>query len=270
MTEITYCTDEPTNKDYLFSEYETFIDKDEYGKGVNSMRPQETKIWNQGNTPACTCYSACHVYNGENLLEDKRLWENRQQQDPAVIWNQFCAKRNIYNAGTSIQTMANYYKERWLIKGYVTIKNAETDVVAKMKKALDMGMFISTGSMNGDWSAIKKTWIYVRRKDNLDVWHAWCIVDYWDGYFWCVNSYGDKRWPYNGMFKLPFELATNVYSKLVFIDQDDKWSFASLADKKKSEELVRIAKELYANGNNQIKAYFEQIQLANNIQRLYK
>jgi hypothetical protein len=30
--EITYCTDEPSNKDYLYSEYEEFIPNDEYAK----------------------------------------------------------------------------------------------------------------------------------------------------------------------------------------------------------------------------------------------
>jgi len=33
--------------------------------------------------------------------------------------------------------------------------------------------------------------------------------------------------------------------------------------------MLSIAKDLYKRGNNEVKKYFEQIQLGNNIERLY-
>lgn len=268
--ERTYALDEPTSRDYQFSEYELFNTNKENGTGELKSRPSNAKIWNQGNSPACTCYSACHVYNGENLLEDKRLGEDRPQQDPMPIWNQFNIAKWEHPNGTTIQNMAMFYKEKWMITGYVTISNGEKDIVAKMKRAIDMWMFMSCGSRNGDYTETKKTWIYTIRKDGKFVWHAWCIVDYWDGFFWCVNSYGENRWPYNWMFKLMFEDITKVYSKLVFIDKDDSWAYSKLRAYKKAQEMIAIAKELYMNANTQQKQYFEQIQLWNNIERLYK
>lgn len=267
--EVTYCTDEPSNRDYKFEEYEQFINNDEYGKGINSMRPDNVKVWNQGNTPACTCYSMGHVSNWENLLEDIKLWTKRDQKDPSVLWNRFCAMRNNYSTGTSIQIMADFYRKQWEIEWYVTINNSDKDIVAKMKKSLDGWYFLSTGSSNGDWSAIKKTWIYTIRADGKYVGHAWCIVDYGDGFFWAVNSYGDKRWPYNGMFKVPFDMVTKIYNKLCIIDKDDSGAFTNLKLYKKAQEMVSLAKELYNNGNKEQKQYFEQIMLWKNIERLY-
>jgi hypothetical protein len=271
--EISYALDEQSNKDYQYSEYELFINKeqDETTKWVFSPRPQETKIWNQGNTPACTCYSLIHVCNWENLLEDDNLWEDRPQQDPLPIWKQFCVSRG-WNTTTwsSIQTMAQYFKDHWMISWYVTIKSWEKDEVVKIKKALDMWKFISTGSSNWDWTKTKATGIYTLRTDSKFVWHARCIVDYGDGYFWAVNSYGDKRWKYNWYFRVPFDLLPKIYSKLVIIDKDDSGSYSKLREYKKAQEMLKLAKELYMNWNKEQKQYFEQIMLTKNIETLYK
>lgn len=272
MTEIkieNYAYDEPTDSDYLYSEYENFIDKKE-DEWISSPFPENTIVWNQGNTPACTCYSLTHIFNANNLLEDERLQENRDQIDPKIPRWLFCAKRGYSDKWSSIQTMAQFFKDRGMIEWYVTIKNIEKDQIEKIKKALDMWKFISTGSSNGDRTTTKKTWVYTLRKDWKFVWHAWCIVDYSDGYFRAVNSYGDKRWPYWGKFKVPFNMIDKIYSKLVIIDKDDSWQFSKLSTYKKAQEMLKIARELYLQGNSEQKKYFEKIELWNNIKMLYK
>lgn len=267
-TEINYAYDIPTDKDYSFDEFFNSIEKDEL-QWINSMRPEETKIWNQNNTPACTCYSLTHIYNGCNIIEDRSLWEKREQQDPLVFRNRFCAARNEYNAWSSIQTMALHFKRNWYIQWYLTIDKDDKDKVKKMKMSLDKWYFLSTGSAFGDWAKIKKTWVYSERADKKFVWHAWCIVDYTDGYFRAVNSYGDKRWIHNGMFKVPFDMVDKIYSCLVIIDKDDSGNFTDLKTKKKVLELLTMAQELYNNAKLEQKKYFEQIMLSKNLKQLY-
>ena len=267
-TEINYAYDIPTDKDYTFDEFFNSIDKDEL-QWINSKRPENTKIWNQDNSPACTCYSITHIINANNIIEDQKLWENREQVDPMTYWKQFCAERNDYDSWSSIQTLALHFKNKWRIEWYVTIDKKDPNKVDNMKKALNAWYFLSTGSAIGDWSTIKKTGIYSERSDEKFVWHWRGIVDREDDYFRAVNSYWDKRWPYNWRFKVPFSMVDKIYSCLVIIDKDDAWRFTDLKIRKKVEELITIAKELYNNGNAYQKKYFNNIMLSKNLKQLY-
>jgi len=63
--------------------------------------------------------------------------------------------------------MANWMKKQGLIEGYVTISNTQPieAIERQVDQSLAMGKFIYTGSMRGDWAAIKKTGIYQDRTD---------------------------------------------------------------------------------------------------------
>lgn len=268
MTEIelqNYAFDKPDKRDFKWSDYEELVSWEK------SPRPKEKfKVQNQWNTPACTVFSAGHLHNGMNLLEDERLQEDRPQKELMKIRDLFCSERWYSNVGAIIQDVAKWFKNKWYIAWYVTLDWTGNKLIEQMKKALDMWNFISCGSGNGDWWETKRTWYYTVRWDWQFVWHAWCIVDYWDWFFRCINSYGDKRWQYNWYFKLRFEDIEKVYSKLCFIDKDDSGAFTKLADKERARQMIVLAKELYANWNNDVKKYFEDIQLSSNLKNLYK
>jgi hypothetical protein len=60
------CLDNPTKQDYQREPEEEVLN------GINSKRPKEKVIvQDQKATPACTYYSAYHVINGYNILEDE-------------------------------------------------------------------------------------------------------------------------------------------------------------------------------------------------------
>lgn len=264
--------DEPSVKDYLFDDFENIKHSDpEYAEGSDKTRPKDTfQVQNQWNTPACTGFSQGHIYNGNNIIEDKKIWESRPQVNPAIFWDQFCELRWENKTGTSIQTMAQFFKKKWLIEWYVTIHNRATDLVGKMRKAIDNGNFLCTGSSNGDWAETKKTGIYTLRKNNKFGWHAWCIVSYEDNFFWAINSWWDKRGPHGWYFKVPNELVTKLYSKLAIIDKDDSIYFQMLKDRVKVAEMKQLAKDLYKWWNSSVKEYFEKIQLSENLDKLYR
>lgn len=265
-------TDEPTKQDYQFQQFEDIKHEDpEYAEWGGKQRPKDKlTVQDQENTPACTCYSNGHVANALNILEDAELLENRPQINPSIWWDEFCVLRNNRKTGTSIQTMAQFFKNKGVIEWYVTIGNTETNVIAKMKKAIDNGNFLCTGSSNGDWTATGKTGNYTLRTDWKFVGHAWAIVDYWADYFWAINSWWPSWWIYWGYFKVPNELVTQIYNKLAIIDKNDSFYFQKMKDRVKVEQVITLCKELYGKGSQQVKDYFEKIQLGANLENLYK
>jgi len=235
------CFDNPTSTDYKFEENDELA-------GINSKRPKEkVQVQDQERTPACTFYSAYHVINGYNLLEDERQGVDRPQIDPLIPWNAFCKARGYYDKGYTIQWAATEAKKAGKIIWWTSIGNELTnDVqVEKMKKALDMWYFLNTGSGNGDRQTTGSTWTYTLRTDGQFVGHAWSIVDYDSKGFIAINSWG-IRGKEQGYFHVPFNLVDKIYSKLCIIDKDDSLYFERIKEKSQAMETVRQLKKTYS------------------------
>ena len=270
VPKISYAYDDPRKTDYLFDDWERLKHEDvEYIEWAWVARPKEKlKVQNQGNKPACTSYAEGHVTNANNILEDVRQWQERPQINPEQPRDDFCRLRNEWNTWTSIQVMAEFYKTHKFIQWYVTIPNTQQDLVNKMKLSLDNWNFLVTWSSNWDRGMIGITGVYSIRWDTKFVWHSFSIVSYEADYFRAINSWGDW-WPFHGYFKIPFSLVHELYSKLAIIDFSDNIYFQRLKDRLKAQQMVSIAKELYANGNWEVKDYFDNIKLSANMERLY-
>ena len=271
VPKITTAIDEPTIKDYQFQQLEDIKHEDpEYAEGGGKQRPKDKLIvQSQGSTPWCTCYSNGHIANALNILEDAELWENGPQVNPVIRWDEFCKLRNNYKTWTSIQAMAQFFKNKQIIEGYVTIANSEQNIVAKMKKSIDNWNFMCSGSSDTDRWQTAKTGIYTQRTDGKFVGHWRCYVDYWPDYFWALTSRWPKRGIYWGYFKVPFEMVDKTYSKLCMIDKNDSFYFQRLKDRAKVAEMVAIAKELYTKGSQEVKDYFDGIKLSATMDRIY-
>ena len=234
------CRDEPSKQDYQFTDFEDVYE------GEKSPRPKTKLIvQNQLATKWCTCFSLWHLYNGYNILEDEKAWENRPQVECREIWKQYCYKRGYDNVWASIQQVAKFFKDTGRIEWYVTINWDISQQVARMRKSLDMWYFLSTWSANGNWTKTKKTWTYTIRTDWRFVGHAFAIVDYMDDYFWAINSYGDTRWLYNWYFKIMNTDIGKLYSKLSIIDKDDTGNFKLSKEVEKAKASIRAAQDLY-------------------------
>ena len=235
------CFDNPTQSDYKF-EWEDML------SGINSKRPKDKiKVQDQKQTPACTFYSAYHVINGYNLLEDERQGIDRPQIDPLVPRNEFCKYRGNYTMWYSIQWAATEAKKAGKIIGRLSIGNElSNDVqVEKMKKALDSWYFMNTGSSNGDRQTTGSTGTYTLRTDTKFVWHARSIIDYDTKWFIAINSRG-IRWKELWYFHVPFNLVDKLYSKLVIMDTDDSWYFQRIKERSQAMDAVRQLKKIYA------------------------
>lgn len=266
MDENNYAFDEPSKQDYKRSDFEDILMWDE-----SKTRPKDKlTVQNQWWTPACTVFAANHIHNALNILEDERLGEDRPQQKSSELWDIFCKERWYSNSGSNIQTVAMRFKKKWYIAWYVTLDWKWNKLIEQMKKSIDMQWFLSSGSSNADRSKIKQTWIYTLRTDGKFVWHAWDYVWYWKDFFWAINSFWEKRWPFGWYFKVPFEMVDKTYSKLAFIDKDDKIKFATITEKQKALQIISLAKELYLLWNNDVKKRFENIKLSDNLKNLYK
>ena len=93
-----------------------------------------------------------------------------------------------------------------------------------MKASLLAFKPIFTGSINGDWSYVRDEKKYRIRDDGRTIGHAFCIVGF-DGLGWIgVNSYGSS----NGIFHIPYELTSSLFSRYSLSDSRDSVIFASL------------------------------------------
>lgn len=236
------CFDNPTKQDYIWNPPEEL-------NGINSKRPKDkVTVQDQKQTPACTFYSAYHVINGYNILEDERQGVNRPQIDPLIPRNIFCKERGYSNKGYDIQWAAQKAKDAGKIQGWGSIPASlpNQDQVDRMKRTLDAGYFMNCWSSNGDWHTTGVTGVYTLRTDGKFVGHAWSIIDYDNSKgFLCINS----RWIWGqekGYFWLPFNLVDKVYSKLAIIDKDDSWYFAKLKERSQAMDAVRALKKTYA------------------------
>lgn len=270
VTQQFVATDEPSSRDYPFSDYEEFASANE----VDKRPTNKIILQNQKSTPWCTCFALTVIVNANNINEDKKLWLSRTQIDSLTLRNKFCAERWDYSSGTSIQTMALWEKKQGLIEGFVSISNTqELDVIERqVDSALAMGKFIYTGSLRWDWAAIKKTWIYTERTDGITNWHSWDIVierKEWD-YYMCPNSYWPTRWILGWYFKLHRNDLKKIYSKLVILDKDDSHLFSRFEEIQKVKQAVALLRTVYwVTTLDWVKSYLEKIKLWENFSTLY-
>jgi len=80
------------------SKFDYLRDVEEEVSGIANKRPKiKLKVQDQKQTPACTFFSAYHVINAYNILEDERQGQDRPQIDPAIPWAEFCRDRGYSN-----------------------------------------------------------------------------------------------------------------------------------------------------------------------------
>lgn len=237
--------DNPDKRDYNFEDYAAWEEL---------ARPRhQVTVYDQWNTPACTRFALGHIVNGNNLNEYKNNWQEYKQVNPIEYWNKGWKIK-------SLQATLSEFRRWGLIEWRVVIKS---DKVNWIKKALSMWMFVFTGSDNWLRGIYKSPRNYMKRKDWKIVWHAWSIV--WDEpaneRFVVINSFWDDRWD-SWYFYLPYKDIDSCFSLNCIVDKDDSWKFAILRQKEKAKQLVALAKELYSNGDTEIKKFFEDIQLS--------
>ena len=242
MTEIKRvftAVDNPDKRDYSFERF-----SEEYAQSwatLNKKRPYNSTVFDQGSTPMCTWYGLTHVYNWENINE----YANNGLVFTELNPNTFTDNHLHYLA-----TRLAEFKLSWKIEGWTSITNSEKDKATKMKKAIDMGMFIYTGSAYWDWWAITRTKVYSENKNKEFVWHAYCIVDYDDSKWMFVakNSWWDD-WGNKWYFYIKYEDVYKLYTAYVIIDKDDTGTFKKFKLKEKIRQFVALGKDIYNDEN---------------------
>lgn len=280
-TKVNQAWDRPDSRDYTFENFIKVKEQLEIAAAPQYpvKRPRdEVIVQNQLQTDGCTFFGAIHIHNWLNILEDREYGATRKQTDAMEVWNAFCRWRWHTKWWASIQDAANRLRKNNYISWYVTIPNSTPldKMVLQMKQAIDMWWFMYWGSAYGNWSKIRQTWVYEESDPKVFLWHWYgTATDYVlnaDGsvnYFRAINSYGEKRWPYNGYFKIYAKDVWKLYSKLIFIDFDDKVVFAKLQEIEKIKQAVKLFREVYPIADKQVQVYLENIKLWENLSKLY-
>lgn len=265
--------DIPDQRDYLFDEYL----QEENGEGDIWVRPEQYfKILDQWQTPMCSYFALWAIINGYNIVEDiKNEWQ--------VIRQQYNPSDHPVDNIRSIQTRLEQAKKGWLIAWYLAIPKVWTKTPTgimteerrnkEMQIALNKGFYLYTGTDRTNWtmkqSPILNLW------NEIKLWHIISIVGAKDVYhsesnlYKFVNSFwsdwGDKWYGY-----IKESDVEKLYTVYVVIPQSNQEFFRRYKENKKVMDFIQKAKELYISGNDEVKKYFEEIKLSENLLKLYK
>lgn len=268
---IDAVVDEPQNGDYNRHEFEEFAEGDR-----KTARPDEyIELFDQGNSSLCTRYSLTAIINAYNILEDINTeWKPiRDQIDPSYPddWIR------------SLQRRVDDAKKAGLIEGYVaiqkvwwkypngTVQTKETRL-QQIKKALDSGYFLYTGSDKVDWSAWWKNPIISWKSSGVG--HAFDLVASNETYhstgnlIKIANSFG-RDYADNGYNYINESDIDRLFTVYVIIDKKDSAFFQTFKQQQKAKQLIAIAKDLYENANAEQKAWFMEKKIGDWIKKLY-
>lgn len=263
--------DSPDDRDYMFEDY---IEQEE--ADWQSMRPLDNfKLFDQWKNTKCTWYALQHIVNLYNLKEDLEETGGiiRQQLDPDTYED---------NRPHTLQDRLKQFRELWLIEWYVTIPrvwyNTPTGIMTlerrnkELNLALNKWFLIYTGSDKIKWTM--NNWPIVKFSDKWD-WHAFPIITNKDIYhstdnlYKFGNSFGSDRGD-NGYWYIQEKDVDKLFTAYIIIDKSDSEYFKKYRANKKVFEFLQKAKELYNEWNDEIKKYFEQIKLSENLTKLFK
>ena len=131
-----------------------FSDFDAYFSGETKTFPYDKEImFDQKGYPACTRYAITLLSNGENINEWTKHNKTYNQIDPLNVWLRS-------NKVKSLQEAMKQLANEKLLKAYLWIDKKGNEGIIQIKKAIDFGCFIYTGSSNGDWYMTGKTGNY--------------------------------------------------------------------------------------------------------------
>ena len=148
-----------------------------------------------------------------------------------------------------------------MIEWWVVIKDRKIETI---RKALSLWTYIYTGSNNRQRpSRLKSPYKIKRRFDWRIVWHAFCIVEDLPEQecLKACNSFWPKWWD-KWYFLIPYEYIPDLFTLYAIVDKNDSNYFKIIRQKEKAKQFIALAKELYYNWDQEIKKFFEDIQLS--------
>lgn len=244
---------------YPFSDFEAFFEWES-----KSFPYDEEIMFDQWGYPSCTRHAITLISNAENINEYRKHGKKYGQIDPLKVWLRS-------NKVKSLQAAMDQLFKEGLLKAYLMIDRKWEEGIAQIKKAIDFGCFVYTGSSNGDWYTTGKAWKYTTQWRNF-AGHAWGIVWYNDDTreFKCITSFWADYWD-KWYFYVDYEdiFANGMYSKHVCVDVDNSSNFVDSIEKQWAKQIVRDCKRLYENAKD-IKVLNELKQTANFFRTTYK
>ena len=263
--------DEPQQSDYNRHEFEEFAEGDR-----RTARPDEyIELFDQGSTSLCTRYALTAIINAYNILEDLNTeWKLiRDPIDPSTPDDGI----------RSLQRRVDDAKKAGLIEGYVSIQrvwwkytNGTTQTketrLQQIKKAIDSGYFLYTGSDKVDSSAWWKNPIISWKASGVG--HAFDLVSDNETYhstgdlIKIANSFG-RDYADNGYNYIKEENIDKLFTVYVIIDRKDASFFQTFKQQQKAKQLIALAKDLYENANTEQKAWFIEKKIGEWINKLY-
>ena len=213
--------DEPSAADFkheeVFSEF--------WGALSDWVQNRRTSLYNQNAQKetyySCSVYGAIHAINESNAIEAEGMEIKVDEKDALKI------ARDVINAkigfrqgfGWVMQGMLKYAKDNGWIDGYTLVRKVWNDNGDAMRRALENGYILYTGSNNIKW-----------KETGWDP-NAICVPWKSYGHIFCIDGYnGDRfhirqsvgtQWFDKGYAYLPEWQLASLFSVYALIDHSD-------------------------------------------------
>lgn len=199
---------------------DVFGDEAGDGAGQNTKWPQWIKLFNQNldkrTLKACWGYGITHLHNWEQMNEWKDNGVVFIEEDPKNYRFRFQQLRGWKNIGSSIQEHLDFMRNVERSIEWSVLCNTED----QMKKAIDRGCYIFTGSRLCDRTKTWKTGIFANVWSAP--WHLFAIIGYDNKWFIAPNSFGES-WGDKWYFHIPYGYKKYLFSCNAIIDSDSTW-----------------------------------------------
>lgn len=215
---------EPSEKDYIHEE----VYADFWGalQPVNWVYNRRSHIQNQNAQKetyyACPIFGLTHAINELNAMEWEKVGEVRtelsglENTKAIVTGNERWFRPTM---GGTMNGMLDYSKKRGWIDGYTLVRKVGNDNGDRMRKALDDGFILYTGSSNIDWKETANTPGFFI-KMNKKYGHIFCIDGYTDDYFHIRQSVGTNFFD-NGYAYIKDDQLPVLFWVYAITDHDD-------------------------------------------------
>lgn len=202
-----------------------------YLAGMEKITNGVVEVENQGvnidTLMSCTRQSAGNAHKLQQSIEFQEFYRELNFKNKAFWLRALANNPTIKETGDYIVNGPKQLKDENRIAGYYQV-----NTIDEAKFALTKDHYICIGSLNGDWTKVRKEKIYWTRERQS--WHAFLIIWYNRIGFFCLNSY----WFENGVFHMEYKYFDTLFKgKFACIDKKDEDAIEALRDKKYIVEM---------------------------------
>ena len=206
----SYAIDSPDERDIIEEEFGAW----ETWAIPNEIKLLNTPFQNQWSTPACSCFTAWHLWTELDRLDMAKFY------DWFELWKEALKRWASETEWWSNTSALNMMKDLWIIGWFTRALTVEAYIkaIASWK-----GWYLWTNKC--DWREAWKTWTFAYTPSWPGHFFMWNWYNLENEVLYAKNSWWEQWWPKGWLLEIPFDQVPNLYSLYVVYDKKDKHLF---------------------------------------------